>query len=721
MKHHCTSLNHKKSMSKIILSLFFSKKINQLGSMISVAFLCIFCLAFTSPDDNHNNTFTFLNIADNVTGINTLTGPTGSVDLAAVLTTSTTFVSPGSQVDFTITGGDLDQEYDDLIMTHSLVGRAISIPSSIACTNAVTSEELSEGLHTIIYTETGNNCPTTSFQGTVSCVACVPYLPVDTVGVIATNCAGIGNFCLNISTANIFEYQILVDRMAYSGSLMACNYAGSNDGTDLQLNVGLHEVIFTQITTACSDTVLVEVTCPPCGSGFLNMDSVILGISDCAGTTPLCLDIPFGEIAGYNITDNGLAYSNGFVGCNFDTSYSYNYFALPAQGAGGPYNVDLWTVNDSIYSGVFMTIADLVDSMNVWDMAGTWVWDAASFKIVGGNIFSNYGNLTITQDGTGAFALLELTESLTPNGAQILIGDGPHELIFSDTTTLCQDTIQATVFCLIPEVVMDTIIDGEMDTYCVDTTELLGNIVSIINVCPTPSGNMVAFEIVDSTYCVNYLGLALGEDIACMVVCDDLGLCDTTTIIVNVLVDTLAPPVAVADIDTTMMDQSIVTNLLGNDSINGIFDTMYILTPPSNGTVVTNGDGTATYIPNEGYCNATIPDSYTYVLCSTTGCDSTLVTTLVLCESSGELAFYSGFSPNGDGINDLFDIQGVEAFPNNVLFVFNRWGNRVYYKEGYDNTFNGTWENARLLDGTYFYVFDDGEGNRYSGYVQIAR
>jgi hypothetical protein len=45
----------------------------------------------------------------------------------------------------------------------------------------------------------------------------------------------------------------------------------------------------------------------------------------------------------------------------------------------------------------------------------------------------------------------------------------------------------------------------------------------------------------------------------------------------------------------------------------------------------------------------------------------------------------------------------------------------VYYREGYDNTFDGTWENTRLADGTYFYVFDDGEGNRYSGYVQIAR
>ncbi|MFK7776147.1 MAG: gliding motility-associated C-terminal domain-containing protein [Saprospiraceae bacterium] len=799
--------------------------------------------------------------------------------------------------DLTISGGDLDQEYEDLIITHPLTNATISIPPLVVYNFAGTSLEISEGLHTIIYTEVGNNCPTASIQATVSCAPCVPFLPADTVDVVAANCLGTGDFCVNVSTANIFEYQILVDGSTYGGSLMACDFAGTNDGTNLQLNVGLHEIIFTRITTACSDTVLVEVTCPPCndwltdvvtletttcgstvetcinvpaatlsdyeirdngslyvgsigtcmngtdatiavdtgfhqitmlnllsgcidtmsltincvpdtlildtlieitsmdtlcldemlvgdlamvevicgdtinatvnytidtmtnciifegvnlgvhmlclrltnnlgdrtdiilnitvtppcGDGFINMDSATLGISDCAGTTPLCLEIPLGQIAAYNITDNGMAYANGFVGCDFDTSYSYNYFALPAQGTAGPYNVDLWMINDSIYSGMFMTIVDLVDSMNVWDTTGTWTLNTATFNIEGGNNSSNYGNITITQNGTGAFALLELTESLTPNGTQILIGDGPHELIFSDTTTLCQDTIQASVFCLDTEIVIDTIMNGTMDSYCVDTTELLGNVISISNACPIESGDMVAFEIVDSTYCVNYEGLNPGENTACIVVCDDLGLCDTTIIIVTVLVDTLSLPDVITDADTTVMGQMVVTNLLGNDTINGIFDTMYILTQPTNGTVVMNGDGTATYTPNEGFCNPTIPDSYNYVMCNTSGCDSTLVTILVLCESSGELTFYSGFSPNGDGINDIFYVQGLEDFPDNVLCVFNRWGNRVYYKEGYDNSFDGTWENIRLTDGTYFYVFDDGFGNRYSGYVQIAR
>ena len=91
----------------------------------------------------------------------------------------------------TITGGDLDQEYEDLIITHPLTNVTISIPPMVVYTYAGTSLEISEGLHTITYTEVGNNCPTASIQATVSCAPCVPFLPADTVDVVAANCLGL--------------------------------------------------------------------------------------------------------------------------------------------------------------------------------------------------------------------------------------------------------------------------------------------------------------------------------------------------------------------------------------------------------------------------------------------------------------------------------------------------------------------------------------------------
>ena len=87
----------------------------------------------------------------------------------------------------------------------------------------------------------------------------------------------------------------------------------------------------------------------------------------------------------------------------------------------------------------------------------------------------------------------------------------------------------------------------------------------------------------------------------------------------------------------------------------------------------------------------------------------------------------NAFSPNGDGINDFFVIQGIEEYPNNELFIYNRWGELVYYKTNYDNTWNGesntkTPFGKKLTEGTYFYVFRTGkEGESYSGFVELRR
>jgi gliding motility-associated-like protein len=85
------------------------------------------------------------------------------------------------------------------------------------------------------------------------------------------------------------------------------------------------------------------------------------------------------------------------------------------------------------------------------------------------------------------------------------------------------------------------------------------------------------------------------------------------------------------------------------------------------------------------------------------------------------LVIHNGFSPNGDGLNDYFHIENIEKYPNNDLTIYNRWGNNVYNVKQYQNDWVGTWQSNLLPDGTYFYILNDGEGNRYSGYLQIQR
>jgi gliding motility-associated-like protein len=88
-----------------------------------------------------------------------------------------------------------------------------------------------------------------------------------------------------------------------------------------------------------------------------------------------------------------------------------------------------------------------------------------------------------------------------------------------------------------------------------------------------------------------------------------------------------------------------------------------------------------------------------------------------------ELVIHSAFSPNLDGQNDTWIIPGIEAFPDNSVLIYNRWGNEVYTKDHYTNAeaWDGTWNGKYLPDGTYFYLVKDGEGNTYNGYVQIQR
>ncbi|WP_407281961.1 gliding motility-associated C-terminal domain-containing protein [Tenacibaculum maritimum] len=94
------------------------------------------------------------------------------------------------------------------------------------------------------------------------------------------------------------------------------------------------------------------------------------------------------------------------------------------------------------------------------------------------------------------------------------------------------------------------------------------------------------------------------------------------------------------------------------------------------------------------------------------------------------VTIYNEFTPNGDGDNDTFYIEFIERYPNNNLEIYNRWGNLVYSKKGYDNTFKGVSngrlnidENSKLPVGTYFYVLDLGESGKepLKGWLYINR
>ncbi|MBG6131197.1 gliding motility-associated-like protein [Aquimarina sp. EL_43] len=92
----------------------------------------------------------------------------------------------------------------------------------------------------------------------------------------------------------------------------------------------------------------------------------------------------------------------------------------------------------------------------------------------------------------------------------------------------------------------------------------------------------------------------------------------------------------------------------------------------------------------------------------------------------GDLEIFTAVSPNGDGVNDTFIIQGIEQFSNNELIIYNRWGVEVYRKKGYDNSWGGYSEgratiaqDEQLPVGTYYYILKiEGQKDR-AGYLYI--
>ena len=81
-----------------------------------------------------------------------------------------------------------------------------------------------------------------------------------------------------------------------------------------------------------------------------------------------------------------------------------------------------------------------------------------------------------------------------------------------------------------------------------------------------------------------------------------------------------------------------------------------------------------------------------------------------------------GVSPNGDGNNDYFFVRGLDAYPDNDITIFNRWGNIVYKQNAYNNDWDGrNNKSVQLPDGTYFVILNANPNITLTGYIDLRR
>jgi gliding motility-associated-like protein len=88
-----------------------------------------------------------------------------------------------------------------------------------------------------------------------------------------------------------------------------------------------------------------------------------------------------------------------------------------------------------------------------------------------------------------------------------------------------------------------------------------------------------------------------------------------------------------------------------------------------------------------------------------------------------DLIIPNTFTPNGDGINDTWNIINLADYAKAAINIYNRYGINLYHSLGYALPWDGTWNGKILPAGTYYYIIDpkDKVHNVKSGWVVILR
>jgi gliding motility-associated-like protein len=115
------------------------------------------------------------------------------------------------------------------------------------------------------------------------------------------------------------------------------------------------------------------------------------------------------------------------------------------------------------------------------------------------------------------------------------------------------------------------------------------------------------------------------------------------------------------------------------------------------------------------------PGKYKVTVTDANGCPSTdsVLITQIYCSP---IRPPNAFTPNGDGINDKWNITGLQYFLDCTVMIYNRSGQMVFQSNGYSQPWDGTYGGRALPVGTYYYVINLKKNSPpVSGYVAIIR
>ncbi len=213
-------------------------------------------------------------------------------------------------------------------------------------------------------------------------------------------------------------------------------------------------------------------------------------------------------------------------------------------------------------------------------------------------------------------------------------------------------------------------------------------------------------------------------------VCNNYNSCDNGIVTIEVLNYDYKPR-AINDTVRVYNEKNITVDVLKND--------LELMDPPITLTIITelkNGYSELVEDPID-YRTKIKPhfetfflgmDSLQYQVCDADGdCSQAWVFLIMSNDQSSKIKIPSGFSPNGDGINDTFFIREFQHYTDIYIRIMDRNGVLVYEAKPYNNNWDGygnkgTYSGKLVPAGTYYYVIKlKGLKNDLTGFIYLNR
>ena len=311
----------------------------------------------------------------------------------------------------------------------------------------------------------------------------------------------------------------------------------------------------------------------------------------------------------------------------------------------------------------------------------------------------NCGILSVTNDAPVLYELDSTTVTWTVTDVNGNTATAIQYVIIADSTA--------------PSISAPLPVTAYVDTLCQTTIDTLGTPITSDNCAVDTIYNDAPATYTTGSYVITWYA----EDAA--------GNIDSTTQIVTVL-DTILPDPVLVD-TTLILDPSGPISLFGSDIDAGSTDNCGIDQVILEQNSYDCEDlGTNIIGVRVIDINGNVYDTSIVVTVQESGidldfdqiddaCDDNVNTTTVIVPS--------GFTPNGDGINDQLVIPALSNYTTINLIVYNRYGNVVYEASPYNNDWDGTngKSGMELPDGTYFYTLELDGGEILNGYIHINR